>query len=186
MFSKIRHICLPSASIKIGADAYAKVYGNGTFSTDGATLVNTVFNINGNKYMTVYAQAGDVAIDTVLSEESFVNGTTAVPSASDSVNWNQKEDYLEEMVADNKNIGESGYETVNYQTSTVKVTFTLAADTTLSLDSKSITNGNVLTLVVGHSYTITTNGTVNGTGVSGTTYTPTTSSTTVSVTAAQS
>jgi len=164
-----------TASIILGADSYIKVYGDGNFTPSGTTKIkSTVFNVNGKEYMTVYAIEGDVAISAVLKDEAFVNGSTSVAAMSDFKNWNQDEYYLGEMLADNKNIGESDYTEVNYQTSTVDVKFTIPKDTSVEIGELKISENDTVRLVVGYSYTVNINGgsaTYNGSSVS-TTFSP--------------
>lgn len=159
-----------TASIILGTDSYIKVYGDGNFTPSGSTdIKSTVFNVNGNEYMTVYAIGGDVAISAVLKDEAFVNGSTSVAAMSDFKNWNQDEYYLGEMLADNKNVGESGYAEVNYQTSTVDVKFTIHDGTSIEIEGKKIDATTTLKLVVDHEYAFTINGgtaTFNGISVS--------------------
>ncbi|TQS79760.1 MAG: hypothetical protein A3205_02990 [Methanomassiliicoccales archaeon Mx-03] len=148
-----------TASIILGADSYIKVYGDGNFTPSGTTKIkSTVFNVNGNEYMTVYAIEGDVAISAVLKDEAFVNGSTSVAAMSDFKNWNQDEYYLGEMLADNKNVGESGYAEVNYQTSTVDVKFTIPAGTSVEIGVLKIEGNDTVRLVVEHDYSFKING----------------------------
>ena len=151
-----------TSNVNMAADAYVKVYGDGIYNpTPASNIVNTVFNVNGNEYMTVYANSGDVAISTVLKAESFVNGQTAVAAMSNCKNWNQNEDYLGESVADNKNIGETGYSAVHYQTDTVTIKFDVPTGTSVEIgpanNSVKIESSKSMTLVVSYEYNIKVN-----------------------------
>ena len=159
-----------SAGITLKPDSYIKVYGKGSLSPDSSTddIVNTVFHVNEMVYMTVYSNTGDVTISTVLKDETFVNGETTDTTMSDYRNWNQDSWYLGDFVADNKNIGESGYTEVHHQTDTVKITFTVPNGVTVELGGDKITSNMSKLLVVGHEYDVTLNGgaaTYNGESV---------------------
>lgn len=149
---------ISSGSITFASGSYVKVYGDGTFTmstTGSTTMVNTVFHIDGLEYMTVYTLSGSVEISDVLAEESVYSGETPVTGASTVSNWNASADFLGDVVADNKNVGESGYTNVYfYQSSkTVSVTFDIADGATLTIGNNvSVTDGQSKTLVVGNEY----------------------------------
>lgn len=150
-----------NASVKLQADSYIKVYGNCSFSPNSSTgnIVNTAFHVNDMTYMTVYAIAGDVTISTVLKDETFMNGETIDATMSDCKNWNQDPGYLGDFVADNKNIGESGYTVVHHQIETVEITFTVPSGVTVEFDDVKIdTDNTTRLLVVGHEYDVSING----------------------------
>ena len=98
-----------------------------------------------------------LAVATVLSSETFTNGSAADAAASTCTNWNTLQDLTGKYAASADTIGKDGYEKLYYSSETVTVNFDIADKTSVTIgDGKlMIDKDTPVKLVNGEEYGFT-------------------------------
>ena len=178
------------ASEVTGMNGAVKVYAGGDVSgalidvTNGESQAkSTVFHINGGVYMTVYTENNNLAIQTVVSGETFdITGLVmndAENNPQDDTRWFQTADLT--GTADDKNVGAEGFENVYFQAAADQKQVVISYGTGISLyvdgikinsDNQWLTVGeHTVTATVDPGYTGTVTVTFNGQTVTDGTFT---------------
>lgn len=144
-------------SITFLQNAFVKVYGDGTLKTNSTGVINSVFYYDDAQYMTVYTMSKTLAVATVLSSETFTNGSTADAAASTCTNWNTIQDLTGKYAASADTIGKDGYGKLYYSSETVTVNFDIADKTSVTIGDGDlkIDKDTPVKLVIGEEYGFT-------------------------------